>query len=63
MFLDPSGPRAREAATIRSLTLVLALVATAGCANMTTQQHQMLSGGAIGAASGAAIGVIVGEAP
>lgn len=46
-----------------SLTLVVALVATAGCANMTTRQQQMLSGGAIGAASGAAIGAIVGGSP
>lgn len=46
-----------------SLALVLALVATAGCANMTPRQQQMLSGGAIGAAGGAAIGAIVGGSP
>jgi len=48
---------------VLSLVLVLTLVATAGCASMTTRQQQMLSGGAIGAASGAAIGVIVGGSP
>ncbi len=46
-----------------SLTLVLVLLATAGCASMTTRQQQALSGGAIGAASGAAIGFIVGGSP
>lgn len=46
-----------------SLLLVVALVATAGCANMTPRQQRALSGGAIGAASGAAIGAIVGGSP
>ena len=46
-----------------SLTLVLALVAMAGCANMTSRQQLALSGGAIGAAGGAAIGAIVGGSP
>ena len=46
-----------------SLTLVLVLVGTAGCANMSTRQQRALSGGAIGAASGAAIGAIVGGSP
>ena len=46
-----------------SLTLVLALVAMAGCANMTPRQQRALSGGAIGAAGGAAIGAIVGGSP
>ena len=46
-----------------SLTLVLVLLATAGCANLTTRQQQTLSGAAIGAASGAAIGFMVGGSP
>lgn len=44
-----------------SLILALALVATAGCANMTTRQQQALSGGAIGAAGGVVIGAIAGS--
>ena len=43
------------------LTLVLVLVATAGCANMTPRQQQALSGSAIGAAGGAVIGAIGGS--
>lgn len=46
-----------------SLALVLVLVATAGCANMTPQQQRALSGGAMGAAGGAALGAIVGGSP
>ncbi len=46
---------------VLSLVLVVALVATAGCANMTTRQQQALSGGAIGAAGGVVIGAIAGS--
>lgn len=46
-----------------SLTLVLVLLATVGCANMTPTQQRALSGGAIGAAGGAALGAIVGGSP
>lgn len=46
-----------------SLVLVLVLLATVGCANMTPQQQRALSGGAIGAAGGAALGAIVGGSP
>jgi uncharacterized membrane protein len=44
-----------------SLTLVLLLVAMAGCANMTPTQQRALSGGAIGAAGGALFGAIAGS--
>jgi osmotically inducible lipoprotein OsmB len=46
---------------LRNVTL--AIVATAmlgGCSNMTHQQQRALSGGAIGAAGGAAIAAIAG---
>ncbi|MBI2369076.1 MAG: hypothetical protein HY726_20920 [Candidatus Rokubacteria bacterium] len=46
-----------------SLVLVLVLLATVGCANMTPQQQRTLSAGAIGAAGGAALGAIVGGSP
>ena len=51
-----------------SLTLVLVLLATAGCANLTTRQQQTLSGAAIGLivggspVVGAAIGGVAGAA-
>jgi osmotically inducible lipoprotein OsmB len=45
------------------LIFVVALTATAGCANMTPRQQRALSGGAIGAAGGAALGAIVGGSP
>ena len=48
---------------ILSLTLVLVLLATVGCANMTPTQQRALSGGAIGAAGGAVLGAIVGGSP
>jgi hypothetical protein len=47
----------------RLVSLALVLVAMAGCANMTPRQQRALSGGAIGAAGGAAIGAIVGGSP
>jgi osmotically inducible lipoprotein OsmB len=45
------------------LLLILALVATTGCANMSARQQRVLSGGAIGAAGGAAVGAITGGSP
>jgi osmotically inducible lipoprotein OsmB len=48
----------------RALALIfVALLATAGCANMTPRQQRALSGGAIGAAGGAALGAITGGSP
>ncbi len=40
--------------------MVLSLGLVTGCANMTHQQQRVLSGGAIGAGAGAALGVIAG---
>jgi osmotically inducible lipoprotein OsmB len=42
---------------------VMLVVAMAGCAHMTRRQQQALSGGAIGAGSGAALGAITGGNP
>ena len=39
---------------------LLAVIFFAGCAGLTPQQQRILTGGAIGAAGGAAIGVISG---
>jgi hypothetical protein len=48
---------------VLALIFVVALMATTGCANMTSRQQRALSGGAIGAAGGAALGAIVGGSP
>ena len=48
---------------IVALTLVVAIFALVGCANMTPTQQRALSGGAIGAAGGAALGAITGGSP
>src|SRR6266511_3079381 len=48
---------------VLSLIVVVALLATIGCANMTPTQQRPLSGGAAGAAGGAALGAIVGGSP
>jgi osmotically inducible lipoprotein OsmB len=48
---------------ILTLTVVLVLLAAVGCANMTRKQQQALSGGAIGAGSGAVLGAIAGGSP
>ncbi|HLG87665.1 MAG TPA: YMGG-like glycine zipper-containing protein [Alphaproteobacteria bacterium] len=45
-----------------ALALVLAM-GTSACSNMTRQQQRALSGGALGAAGGAAIGAIAGGNP
>jgi hypothetical protein len=44
---------------IASVILVL-LILLAGCSGLTAQQQRILTGGAIGAAGGAAIGAISG---
>jgi osmotically inducible lipoprotein OsmB len=40
--------------------LAVAMLATSGCANMNSTQQRTLSGGAIGAGSGAVITVLTG---
>ncbi len=45
---------------IRSISAVLLTVFTLSCAGMTPTQQRALSGGAIGAAGGAAISAIAG---
>src|SRR5262249_19194026 len=42
---------------------IVVLVATVGCANMTSRQQRALSGGAAGAAGGAALGAVTGGSP
>jgi hypothetical protein len=49
-------------AKVIALALVLAMGSSA-CSNMTHQQQRALSGGALGAAGGAAIGAITGGSP
>lgn len=44
-----------------AVVAVLAGVALAGCSDMSTQQQRTLSGGAIGAAAGTAVGAIAGH--
>lgn len=46
--------------TSRVAALALAGLLIAGCSGMNTQQQRALSGGAIGAAGGAAIGALAG---
>lgn len=48
---------------ILAVLLVVVLLATFGCANMSRRQQRALSGGAIGAAGGAAVGAITGGSP
>jgi hypothetical protein len=42
------------------LTLAVVLATTAGCSGMSGQEQRTLSGGAIGAAGGAGIGLLAG---
>ncbi|MHB9072358.1 MAG: glycine zipper family protein [Desulfobaccales bacterium] len=44
------------------IVMLVALLATAGCANLSTTEQRVLSGGAIGAGSGAVIGALAGSA-
>ena len=46
--------------TVRLATAVLLLLSLTACSNMNRTQQRALSGGAIGAAGGAAIGAIAG---
>jgi osmotically inducible lipoprotein OsmB len=46
-----------------SLIVIVSLIATTGCANMTPRQQRALSGGAIGAAGGAALEAVTGGSP
>lgn len=49
---------------VKPVVLALLVAAsTAGCSNLTNTQQRALSGGAIGAAGGAAIGAIAGGNP
>ena len=45
------------------ILLVVAVLATTGCAGMSARQQRALSGGAIGAAGGAAVGAVTGGSP
>jgi osmotically inducible lipoprotein OsmB len=45
------------------ILLVGAMLTSAGCANMSARQQRALSGGAIGAAGGAALGAVTGGSP
>jgi hypothetical protein len=49
--------------TIRLAAAALLLLSLTACANMNRTQQRALSGGAIGAAGGAAIGAIAGGSP
>jgi hypothetical protein len=46
-----------------AVLLVVVLLATIGCANMSARQQRALSGGAVGAAGGAALGAVTGGSP
>jgi osmotically inducible lipoprotein OsmB len=48
---------------LMAILLVVALLVTTGCANMSARQQRALSGGAIGAAGGAALGAVSGGSP
>lgn len=51
-------------ARLPKIALALALIApVAACEGMNRQQQRALSGGAIGAAGGAAVGVLTGGSP
>jgi osmotically inducible lipoprotein OsmB len=45
---------------LRVLTVLLLAGAISGCAGMTDTQQRVLSGGAIGAGAGAAVGILSG---
>ena len=47
---------------VKTLLVIVLLVALiGGCAHMTNQQQRVLSGGAIGAGTGAALGAVTGH--
>jgi len=43
--------------------VIISMIAMSGCSGMTRTQQTTLSGGAIGAGAGAALGAIVGRSP
>ena len=45
---------------VSMILIVVMLFVTTGCAGLTTQQQRALTGGALGAVGGAAIGAIAG---
>jgi osmotically inducible lipoprotein OsmB len=45
---------------IKSVAILMLMSLVAGCAGMDSTQQRMLSGGAIGAGAGAAIGAVTG---
>ncbi len=49
--------------TIPVIAMASVLLLATGCADMSPQQQHILSGGAIGAAGGAALGAITGGSP
>lgn len=55
-----NGTRGSRAKRPVACVLALMLAATAGCSNMTDREQRTLSGGAMGAAGGAAIGGLTG---
>ena len=55
----PNGG-ARPLHAIRILVLGIALVGLGACSHFTDKEQRMLSGGAIGAAGGAALGLATG---
>jgi osmotically inducible lipoprotein OsmB len=48
---------------VLALGVVFLWLGVVGCANMTPRQQRALSGGAMGAAGGTAVGAIVGGSP
>ena len=50
----------RGTLSVRAGVAIMAAMALAGCSNLTAAQQRTLSGGAIGAAGGAAITAIAG---
>jgi hypothetical protein len=50
------------ARTLRPALLLATTLAVAGCADLTAQQQRMMTGTGIGAAGGAVIGAIAGNA-
>lgn len=48
---------------IAALTAIGLLLSAAGCSNMTREQQRALSGGAIGAGAGIAVGLVAGANP
>jgi len=60
-MVDSKGGLALKSVVSLGLVLILVVLFSAGCASLTPQQQQMLSGGAIGAAGGVVLGAIGGS--